>query len=188
MEKDKRTGWLKELKVGDEVFVKHIGDNDNYNGMKFGVVFRITPTGKIVVFRRDLSGRVNFNDKIRYSAEGYNGSGLFPTQLVEVKPEIKKIISEYFIKDITTTINYTTLNSLNLNSLENLVNYLKIFKKATKIEDTKKEEENIKDVVMATLPNDELNRLVKIELTVQTIIERGLIDEEQFSKIMNEED
>ena len=46
----------------------------------------------------------------------------------------------------------------------------------------------MKDVVMATLPNKELNRLVKIELTVQTMIERGLIDEEQFTEIMNEED
>lgn len=46
----------------------------------------------------------------------------------------------------------------------------------------------MKDVVMATLPNNELNRLIKIELTVQTMIERGLIDEEQFNKIMNEED
>ena len=46
----------------------------------------------------------------------------------------------------------------------------------------------MKDVVMPTLPNNKLNRLIKIELTVQTMIERGLIDEEQFNKIMNEED
>ena len=46
----------------------------------------------------------------------------------------------------------------------------------------------MKDVVMATLPNNELNRLIKIELTIQTMIERGLIDEEQFNEIMNEED
>lgn len=46
----------------------------------------------------------------------------------------------------------------------------------------------MKDVVMATLPNNELNRLIKIELTVQTMIERGLIEEEQFNEIMNEED
>ena len=46
----------------------------------------------------------------------------------------------------------------------------------------------MKDVVMETLPNNKRNRLIKIELTVQTMIERGLIDEEQFNKIMNEED
>ena len=46
----------------------------------------------------------------------------------------------------------------------------------------------MKEVIMATLTNNELNRLIKIELTVQTMIERGLIDEEQFNEIMNEED
>ena len=46
----------------------------------------------------------------------------------------------------------------------------------------------MEEVIMATLPNKELNRLIKIELTVQTMIERGLIDEEQFNEIMNEED
>lgn len=43
-------------------------------------------------------------------------------------------------------------------------------------------------VIMATLPNKELNRLIKIELTVQTMIDRGLIDEEQFNEIMDEEE
>ncbi len=46
----------------------------------------------------------------------------------------------------------------------------------------------MKEVIMATLPNKELNRLIKIELTVQTMIERGLIDEEQFNEIMDEEE
>ena len=43
-------------------------------------------------------------------------------------------------------------------------------------------------VIMATLPNKELNRLIKIELTVQTMIDRGLIDEEQFNEIMDEDE
>ena len=46
----------------------------------------------------------------------------------------------------------------------------------------------MKEVIMAMLPNKELNRLIKIELTVQTMIERGLIDEEQFNEIMDEEE
>lgn len=45
----------------------------------------------------------------------------------------------------------------------------------------------MKEVIMATLPNKELNRLIKIELTVQTMIDRGLINEEQFNEIMDEE-
>jgi hypothetical protein len=46
----------------------------------------------------------------------------------------------------------------------------------------------MKEIIMATLPNKELNRLIKIELTVQTMIDRGLIDEEQFNEIMDEEE
>ena len=30
----------------------------------------------------------------------------------------------------------------------------------------------MKEVIMATLPNKELNRLIKIELTVQTMVDR----------------
>ena len=46
----------------------------------------------------------------------------------------------------------------------------------------------MEEVIIATLPNKELNRLIKIELTVQTMIDRGLIDEEQFNEIMDEEE
>ena len=46
----------------------------------------------------------------------------------------------------------------------------------------------MEEVIMATLPNKELNRLIKIELTVQTMIDRGFIDEEQFNEIMDEEE
>lgn len=46
----------------------------------------------------------------------------------------------------------------------------------------------MEELIMATLPNKELNRLIKIELTVQTMIDRGLIDEEQFNEIMNEDE
>ena len=46
----------------------------------------------------------------------------------------------------------------------------------------------MEEVIMATLPNKELNRLIQIELTVQTMIDRGLIDEEQFNEIMDEEE
>ena len=46
----------------------------------------------------------------------------------------------------------------------------------------------MEEVIMATLPNKELNKLIKIELTVQTMIDRGLIDEEQFNEIMDEEE
>lgn len=151
MEKDKRQGWLKELKVGDEVFVEYIGKSDNYNETMFGTVSRITPTGRISVFR--ITSNEMKTSETQYSAEGYNRNGLFPTRLVNVIPELKERFRESYIRNITTTINNTTLHNLKLNNLELLIDYLEIFKK-----------------------------------TVQTMIERGLIDEEQFNEIMNEED
>lgn len=151
MEKDKRQGWLKELKVGDEVFVEYIGNSDNYNETMFGTVSRITPTGRISVFR--ITSNEMKTSETQYSAEGYNRNGLFSTRLVNVIPELKERLRESYIRNITTTINNTTLHNLKLNNLELLIDYLEIFKK-----------------------------------TVQTMIERGLIEEEQFNEIMNEED
>ncbi len=151
MEKDKRQGWLKELKVGDEVFVEYIGNSDNYNETMFGTVSRITPTGRISVFR--ITSNEMKTSETQYSAEGYNRNGLFPTRLVNVIPELKERLRESYIRNITTTINNATLHNLKLNNLELLIDYLEIFKK-----------------------------------TVQTMIERGLIDEKQFNEIMNEED
>lgn len=153
MEKDKRQGWLKELKVGDEVFVEYLGNSDSYDYTQamFGTISRITPTGRIVVFR--ITSNEMEISEIQYSAEGYNRNGLFPTRLVNVIPDLKEGFRERFIRDITTTINNTTLHNLKLNNLELLIDYLEIFKK-----------------------------------TVQTMIKQGLIDEEQFNEIMNEED
>lgn len=153
MEKDKRQGWLKELKVGDEVFVEYLGNSDSYDYTQamFGTISRITPTGRIVVFR--ITSNEMEISEIQYSAEGYNRNGLFPTRLVNVIPDLKEGFRERFIRDITTTINNTTLHNLKLNNLELLIDYLEIFKK-----------------------------------TVQIMIKQGLIDEEQFNEIMNEED
>ena len=153
MEKDKRQGWLKELKVGDEVFVEYLGNSDSYDYTQamFGTISSITPTGRIVVFR--ITSNEMKISEIQYSAEGYNRNGLFPTRLVNVIPDLKEGFRERFIRDITTTINNTTLHNLKLNNLELLIDYLEIFKK-----------------------------------TVQTMIKQGLIDEEQFNEIMNEED
>lgn len=151
MEKDKRKGWLKELKVGDEVFVEYVGNSDS-NETMFGVVSRITPTGRIVVFRKTPYS-MNGASETQYSAEGYHRNSVVQTRIVRIIPELKERFRERFIREITTTINNETLHSLKLNNLELLIDYLEIFKK-----------------------------------TVQTMIERGLIDEEQFNEIMNKED
>lgn len=131
MEKDKRQGWLKELKVGDEVYVEYIGNSDSYDGSMFGVVSRITPTGRIVVSRKNSNGMI-VTDETQYSAEGYNKNGLFPTRIVEIIPELKERFRGSYIRSVTTTINNETLHSLNLNELEILLDCLETFKRITK--------------------------------------------------------
>lgn len=42
-------------------------------------------------------------------------------------------------------------------------------------------------ITMVTLSDKEFNKLNKIVLTVKIMLERGLIDKEQFNEIMNEE-
>lgn len=41
-------------------------------------------------------------------------------------------------------------------------------------------------ITMVTLPDKELKKITKIVLAVKIMINRGLIDEEQFNEIMNE--
>jgi|GEM_PF-1679675 hypothetical protein len=133
MENDKRQGWLKELKVGDEVFIEYIGNSDSYDGSMFGVVSRITPTGRIVVSCKNSNEMMRNIDETQYSAEGYNKNGLFPTRIVKIIPKLKESFRKRFIRDVTTTINNETLHSLSLNELEILLDCLETFKKITKI-------------------------------------------------------
>lgn len=79
MAKDERQGWLKELKVGDEVFIVGIG----YDETKIGVVSHITPTGRIGV------------DYTQYSAKGERKYNSFPTRLKKLTPEAKQ---EYLLE------------------------------------------------------------------------------------------
>lgn len=44
MDKDKRTGWLAELKVGDKVFIEHW----SFQGLGRMTIDKITPTGRII--------------------------------------------------------------------------------------------------------------------------------------------
>ena len=40
----------------------------------------------------------------------------------------------------------------------------------------------MEEVIMATLPNKELNRLIKIEIAVENLIENGILDEDVFNE------
>ena len=44
----------------------------------------------------------------------------------------------------------------------------------------------MKKVIMTTLPNKELNRLIKIEIAVENLIENGILDEDVFNEYLKE--
>ena len=75
MNKDKRTGWLGNLKVGDNVFVR------SDFSLKLGRVSKITPTGRITVFNST------------FSHLGRAGSGYSVIRLEEATPEKNQQIS-----------------------------------------------------------------------------------------------
>lgn len=49
-----------------------------------------------------------------------------------------------------------------------------------------RKEDEMEEVIMATLPNKELNRLIKIENAVENLIENGLLDEDVFEEYLRE--
>ena len=44
----------------------------------------------------------------------------------------------------------------------------------------------MEEVIMATLPNKEFNRLIKIEIAVENLIENGILDEDLFNEYLKE--
>ncbi|HEX0677817.1 TPA: hypothetical protein V1N82_001531 [Streptococcus pneumoniae] len=44
----------------------------------------------------------------------------------------------------------------------------------------------MEEIIMATLPNKELNRLIKIEIAVENLIENGVLDEDIFDQYLKE--
>lgn len=113
MVKDKRQGWLKELKEGDEVFIVGV-DTDSYEETEIGTVTHITPTGRI---------GVNYT---QYSVEGYRKHVSYPTRLKKLTPEAKKEYllekerQEYLKEAQRTALLIKTreaLSKLNLNKL-----------------------------------------------------------------------
>lgn len=46
----------------------------------------------------------------------------------------------------------------------------------------------MEEVIMATLPNKELNRLIKIEIAVENLIENGILDGDLFNEYLREQE
>ena len=44
----------------------------------------------------------------------------------------------------------------------------------------------MEEIIMASLPNKELNRLIKIETAVENLIENGILDEDVFEQYLKE--
>ena len=112
--KDKRTGWLKELKVGDNVFIR------SSLGVKLGTVTKITPTGRITVFNST------------FSHMGRAGSGFSVIRLEEATPEkISEHIERFqkskmtkLIKENVSKINFENLDLGDLEELLDITNQL----------------------------------------------------------------
>lgn len=112
MEKDKRTGWLKDLKVGDEVFL--IG----LYSQKIVVVEKITPTGRI------NAGGYQFNHYGRCRITDYR-----TLQLTELTPELrsKHLLSvkrERLETKVKNKINDINISKLSDEKLERLSTFL----------------------------------------------------------------
>lgn len=106
--KDKRTGWLKELKVGDNVFIR------SHLGLKLGTVTEISPTGRIAVFNST------------FSHTGRAESGFPVIRLEEATPEkisehIEKFQKSKMIKLIKENFSKINFENLGLGDLEELV-------------------------------------------------------------------
>ena len=113
MEKDKRTGWLKDLKVGDEVFLIGL-----YSQKIVVVVDKITPTGRI------NAGGYQFNHYGRGKITDYR-----TLQLMELTPELrsKHLLSlkrERLEAKVKNKINDINISKLSDEKLERLSTFL----------------------------------------------------------------
>lgn len=112
--KDRRIGWLKELKVGDNVFIR------SSLGLKLGTVTKITPTGRITVFNST------------FSHLGRAGSGYSVVRLEEATPEkiskhhqkLQKSKMIKLVKEKFSKINFEKLDLGDIEELTDILNQL----------------------------------------------------------------
>lgn len=111
MNKDKRTGWLGNLKVGDNVFVR------SDFSLKLGKVSKITPTGRITVFNST------------FSHLGRAGSCYSVVRLEEATPEKiskhhQKLQKSKMIKLVKENFSKINFEKLDLGDIEELADIL----------------------------------------------------------------
>lgn len=109
MSKDKRTGWLANLQVGDKVFVV------NWYTKKLGEVTKITPTGRIVL------GNIMFTpDGRQYGTGGYGTYNLKECTKKKYE-EFMLIVHKQRKVDVIVDTTKDTLMKLPLETLKNFV-------------------------------------------------------------------
>ena len=102
--KDKRVGWLKDLKVGDKVFI--VGSKGVLGSVKtLAVVEKITPTGRLNVKGQQFppSGSIY---------ENYRSTKLEQATEQAIQEHIRNIEKRKLIKEITDKVNSGILNRM----------------------------------------------------------------------------
>lgn len=120
MEKDKRTGWLKDLKVGDEVFL--IGELLHEVFLqKIAIIETITPAGRI------RAGGYKFNQCGRFEKTDFCS-----VRLEKLTPEMKSKLllnteRERLEAKVKNAINDIDVSEFNNEELKCLSTFLKEF-------------------------------------------------------------
>ena len=103
-EKDKRKGWLRDLKVGDKVFV--IRSRSVLGSTKtLSIVEKITPTGRI-----NVGGQQFPSSGIIY--ENYHSTKLEQATEEAIQEHISNVEKRKLIKEITDKVNSGILNKM----------------------------------------------------------------------------
>lgn len=102
--KDQRKGWLRDLKVGDKVFVS------TYRGImgsrkKLAIIDKITPTGRINVDGLQLPPRGKLY-------EGYTTIELEQATEQAIQEHVSNVEKQKLIKEITDKVNSGILNKM----------------------------------------------------------------------------
>lgn len=110
--KDQRKGWLKDLKVGDKVFI--VSSKGVLGSVKtLAVVEKITPTGRLNVKGQQFppSGSIY---------ENYRSTKLEQATEQAIQEYVSNIEKQKLIKELTEKVNSGALNQMTLLDLKTI--------------------------------------------------------------------
>ena len=110
--KDQRKGWLKDLKVGDKVFI--VSSKGVLGSVKtFAVVEKITPTGRLNVKGQHFSPTGSIY-------ENYRSTKLEQATEQAIQEHVSNVEKQKIIKELTEKVNSGVLNKMTLLELESV--------------------------------------------------------------------